>query len=144
MLFVLCLMRRRPPRSTRTDTLFPYTTLFRSRVEEIPNVGDFFTYEIGRDSIIVIRTAADQLKAFHNVCSHRTRQLIDTPPGTNGVCGHRKLFVCGFHAWRYDIDGNCTYQHADFDWKGDGKRVVYGKSVSVHVNPGGSRIYKKK
>src|SRR3546814_16051009 len=24
------LMRRRPPRSTRTDTLFPYTTLFRS------------------------------------------------------------------------------------------------------------------
>src|SRR3546814_20897922 len=29
MLFIL-LMRRRPPRSTRTDTLFPYTTLFRS------------------------------------------------------------------------------------------------------------------
>src|SRR3546814_8914025 len=28
-LFVF-LMRRRPPRSTRTDTLFPYTTLFRS------------------------------------------------------------------------------------------------------------------
>src|SRR3546814_1139634 len=25
-------MRRRPPRSTRTDTLFPYTTLFRSEV----------------------------------------------------------------------------------------------------------------
>src|SRR3546814_1495774 len=29
------LMIRRPPRSTRTDTLFPYTTLFRSQVEEI-------------------------------------------------------------------------------------------------------------
>src|SRR3546814_1483424 len=31
--FVVCffLRRRRPPRSTRTDTLFPYTTLFRSR-----------------------------------------------------------------------------------------------------------------
>src|SRR3546814_11381715 len=28
--FVFCLMIRRPPRSTRTDTLFPYTTLFRS------------------------------------------------------------------------------------------------------------------
>src|SRR3546814_1034000 len=27
-----CLMLRRPPRSTRTDTLFPYTTLFRSPV----------------------------------------------------------------------------------------------------------------
>src|SRR3546814_12029865 len=30
-LFVFFLMIRRPPRSTRTDTLFPYTTLFRSR-----------------------------------------------------------------------------------------------------------------
>src|SRR3546814_2845007 len=29
-------MRRRPPRSTRTDTLFPYTTLFRSRVRRRP------------------------------------------------------------------------------------------------------------
>src|SRR3546814_11655124 len=28
--FVCFLMIRRPPRSTRTDTLFPYTTLFRS------------------------------------------------------------------------------------------------------------------
>src|SRR3546814_9050564 len=31
VLCVLFLMIRRPPRSTRTDTLFPYTTLFRSR-----------------------------------------------------------------------------------------------------------------
>src|SRR3546814_20412281 len=31
---VLCLMIRRPPRSTRTDTLFPYTTLFRSSKED--------------------------------------------------------------------------------------------------------------
>src|SRR3546814_18255358 len=29
-LFIFFLMIRRPPRSTRTDTLFPYTTLFRS------------------------------------------------------------------------------------------------------------------
>src|SRR3546814_17157568 len=30
VLFVFFLLIRRPPRSTRTDTLFPYTTLFRS------------------------------------------------------------------------------------------------------------------
>src|SRR3546814_3926310 len=29
--YCFCLMIRRPPRSTRTDTLFPYTTLFRSK-----------------------------------------------------------------------------------------------------------------
>src|SRR3546814_15080745 len=32
-------MTRRPPRSTRTDTLFPYTTLFRSRVAERHGLG---------------------------------------------------------------------------------------------------------
>src|SRR3546814_12867953 len=32
VLFFFFLMIRRPPRSTRTDTLFPYTTLFRSEV----------------------------------------------------------------------------------------------------------------
>src|SRR3546814_2438095 len=31
-------MIRRPPRSTRTDTLFPYTTLFRSRRVEVPGL----------------------------------------------------------------------------------------------------------
>src|SRR3546814_15324214 len=33
MMYVFFLMIRRPPRSTRTDTLFPYTTLFRSYIE---------------------------------------------------------------------------------------------------------------
>src|SRR3546814_18342735 len=42
MSFVLCffvffLMIRRPPRSTRTDTLFPYTTLFRSLARAPPH-----------------------------------------------------------------------------------------------------------
>src|SRR3546814_14150039 len=31
-------MLRRPPRSTRTDTLFPYTTLFRSKVKAIREI----------------------------------------------------------------------------------------------------------
>src|SRR3546814_20730044 len=37
MFFFFLLMIRRPPRSTRTDTLFPYTTLFRSHF--LPPVG---------------------------------------------------------------------------------------------------------
>src|SRR3546814_20724511 len=38
--FIFFLMRRRPPRSTRTDTLFPYTTLFRSRGCRLPTSSD--------------------------------------------------------------------------------------------------------
>src|SRR3546814_10348785 len=40
-------MRRRPPKSTRTDTLFPYTTLFRSRLLDHPVLG-------GRDDHVVL------------------------------------------------------------------------------------------
>src|SRR3546814_4515362 len=35
---IFFLMIRRPPRSTRTDTLFPYTTLFRSRARVSPRL----------------------------------------------------------------------------------------------------------
>src|SRR3546814_12560151 len=38
-------MIRRPPRSTRTDTLFPYTTLFRSAVEDPSLKIDWITEE---------------------------------------------------------------------------------------------------
>src|SRR3546814_18228559 len=37
IMFFFCMIRR-PPRSTRTDTLFPYTTLFRSRASPVPQI----------------------------------------------------------------------------------------------------------
>src|SRR3546814_13450170 len=40
-------MRRRPPRSTRTDTLFPYTTLFRSAAAPM-GVGELSTVRFAR------------------------------------------------------------------------------------------------
>src|SRR3546814_3151493 len=41
-------MRRRPPRSTRTDTLFPYTTLFRSLMPSFVNIGAY----VGEGSMV--------------------------------------------------------------------------------------------
>src|SRR3546814_15039219 len=48
------LMIRRPPRSTRTDTLFPYTTLFRSQAVAVPHL---FGPQLGNR---VQRTVPDQ------------------------------------------------------------------------------------
>src|SRR3546814_4042441 len=45
---VFFLMIRRPPRSTRTDTLFPYTTLFRSRGEQGGQQGERPITEMNR------------------------------------------------------------------------------------------------
>ncbi|WP_040825623.1 aromatic ring-hydroxylating oxygenase subunit alpha [Nocardia jiangxiensis] len=86
------------------------------RVEELPRVGDFLTYEILDDSVIVVRTAEDTIRAYHNVCAHRGRRLVDTPPGAHDARGSRKQFVCGFHGWRYDLQGNNTFVPERGDW----------------------------
>src|SRR3954451_24241658 len=57
------------------------------RVEELPEVGDFLTYDILDDSFIVVRTAPDKIRAYYNVCSHRGRRLVDTPPGARDARG---------------------------------------------------------
>lgn len=99
------------------DRLWAKVWQHAGRVEELPNVGSFLTYNIGTDSIIVVRTSADTIKAFHNVCSHRGRQLVDTPPDAHSACGKRTQFVCGFHGWRYDLDGKCTFKLDEPDFK---------------------------
>src|SRR3546814_1339757 len=45
---VFVLMKRRPPRTTRTDTLFPYTTLFRTSVEQLEDLVEAALVECDR------------------------------------------------------------------------------------------------
>src|SRR3546814_12849029 len=45
-------MIRRPPRSTRTDTLFPYTTLFRSDAELVVGAGEVLLRRSAREAAI--------------------------------------------------------------------------------------------
>src|SRR3546814_3620574 len=52
-------MIRRPPRSTRTDTLFPYTTLFRSIVRDDQNI-DSLLIHLGQ-AYMRIRRAPEKL-----------------------------------------------------------------------------------
>src|SRR3546814_14499578 len=54
---VFFLMIRRPPRSTRTDTLFPYTTLFRSRI--IRNAAPV-AYVIGLIMLLLVMFTGDR------------------------------------------------------------------------------------
>jgi len=79
------------------------------REEEIPEVGDYYTYEILDESVIVVRTAPDEVKAFYNVCQHRGRRL------TEG-CGRTKQFFCRFHGWRWDINGENAFVLDKQDW----------------------------
>ncbi|GAA3725448.1 aromatic ring-hydroxylating dioxygenase subunit alpha [Gordonia hankookensis] len=86
------------------------------RVEEIPKVGDFLTYEIMEDSFIIARSSPDTISAYHNVCSHRGRRLVDTPEGKREAKGKCRTFVCGFHGWTYDLEGRNTWAAEREDW----------------------------
>src|SRR3546814_3483207 len=70
-LVFLFLRIRRPPRSTRTDTLFPYTTLFRSAAGLGPG-GD----GVGREPLPAGDAGVDALleHAFAEVSAHRPRR----------------------------------------------------------------------
>ncbi|MBE7204308.1 MAG: aromatic ring-hydroxylating dioxygenase subunit alpha [Parafilimonas terrae] len=99
--------------------LWPKIWQMVERESDLPNPGDWLTYNVADESIIVLRKDDGTLKAFHNVCPHRGRQLINTPDGVHSVRGNnRKTFVCGFHGWTYDQDGKNTYLLDQQDWHG--------------------------
>ncbi len=100
------------------DRLWRKVWLQAGRLEDIPEVGNYITYDIGDDSVLIVRTAPDTIKAYHNVCPHRGRRLVDTPPGQRNARGRKMKFVCGFHAWNFDLEGHCTYLAKQEDWQG--------------------------
>ncbi|HEY0651033.1 aromatic ring-hydroxylating dioxygenase subunit alpha [Phenylobacterium sp.] len=91
--------------------LWPRVWQMACREEEIPRVGDFYTYDILDESIIVARTAPDEIRAYYNVCPHRGRRL------TAG-CGHTGKFHCRFHGWQWDLSGRNTLVVDRDDWAG--------------------------
>src|SRR3546814_19213967 len=84
------LMIRRPPRSTRTDTLFPYTTLFRSRevrrsqrrtrrAENLAAVSENDTGRVGFEGVAKGIVGRDEIPGLHSLPDDRIA----------GACGER-------------------------------------------------------
>src|SRR3546814_20457544 len=123
------LMIRRPPRSTRTDTLFPYTTLFRSRQALQPlqiEQRDTGRFRKGDGAVSLEAREA----AAHGL--HGKAEIV----GNVAPC-HRQRDRTGRPA-------PALLTRGDLKPKGDRKSGVEGKSVSVRVDLGGRRIIKKK
>ncbi|HMP55231.1 MAG TPA: aromatic ring-hydroxylating dioxygenase subunit alpha [Novosphingobium sp.] len=99
------------------------------RVEELKQVGDYITYNICHDSILIVRDTPDSLKAFHNVCPHRGRRLMGNntgggpktvaqDTGAHSARGSQLKFGCNYHAWTFGLDGAATYIPDEEDWQG--------------------------
>jgi len=69
------------------------------RLDQVAKPGDFFTVELAREPIVVVRGADHQLRAFYNVCRHHAAAVMTEP---HGNAPHLR---CPYHGWTYGLDG---------------------------------------
>ncbi len=70
-----------------------------THVNSLPNPGDYVTFDMGPDSIVVLRDRERVLRAFHNVCRHRGARILDHAGHCPGA------IVCPYHGWSYSYEG---------------------------------------
>src|SRR3546814_15750693 len=156
-------MIRLPPRSTRTDTLFPYTTLFRSRLL-FGSLGRLDGFPLGVAVLAVGPFAKDMGVAADHFFGDAVDDVLQGEMASlfrhAAMEGHLQQQVAQFVAQRRHIValyglGNLigflnrigrAAREVLFGVPGTAARksVVEGKSVSVRVDPGGRRLIKKK
>jgi nitrite reductase/ring-hydroxylating ferredoxin subunit len=107
------------------------------REEDIPVVGDYLTYDIAGWSILVVRAAPSEIKAFYNVCPHRGRLLKESP-------GRSSELRCAFHGFAWELDGRLLQVPCQWDfprlveseWSLPEVRVgTWGGFVFVNMDP---------
>ncbi len=67
---------------------------------DVAEPGSWVEYRIADQSYVIVRDLEGELRAFHNVCSHRGFKLCEGVGRADD--GHLR---CGYHGWRYDLDG---------------------------------------
>ena len=89
---------------------------------QVEKPGDFFTFTIDSDSIIVIRDDDGKVRAFHNVCTHRGTLLYQEEKGSV------RAIVCPYHQWTFSRRGDlmsCFGMQEDIDKSELGLHIVH-------------------
>lgn len=82
--------------------LWPKVWQWACREEHIPKPGDFYTYDIGPYSALIVRDEQGVIRAFVNACPHRGMALTD--PGSQG--SGKQFIRCPFHGMAWALDGS--------------------------------------
>lgn len=86
------------------DHVWTKVWTFAGLVHDLPQIGDYLRYNLGKESFVVVRVGDgdDGIRAFYNVCPHRGNRLVHNDFGhTANSC-----FTCDFHGWKYRLDGS--------------------------------------
>lgn len=100
-------------------------------VSELPATGGFIKRELefAKASLLIVRGRDQQIRAFHNVCTHRGTQLIDEAQGTN------TKFSCRYHMWTFSDQG-ALLSAPDFEAFGVSKESCGLTTVRLEIVAG--------
>lgn len=92
------------------DKIFHEDWIFVCSEKELENVGDYFAFFLAEEPVMLVRGDDGKLRAFGNICRHRGTLLNE-----EGF-GNSPRMVCPYHAWTYNLQGECIaipYAEAD-------------------------------
>lgn len=97
-------------------------------VSQLPEPGNFFRFDYGAESIVVVRDRQGKIHAHINVCRHRGSRICLEASGKTSVLS------CPYHAWTYDLDGSLR---TDREMNGQFNRADYSLfSASLKIFQG--------
>jgi len=79
------------------------------REEEIAAVGDIVVYDLAEHSLLIVRSAPDEIKAFHNSCLHRGTKLCTADTSVSRL-------RCPYHGFTWSLDGRLAEVPARWDF----------------------------
>jgi phenylpropionate dioxygenase-like ring-hydroxylating dioxygenase large terminal subunit len=84
------------------DAVFRKTWVNVGHTSQCPNIGNYFVQEVAvlNASVLVIHGKDGNMRAFHNVCSHRGNKLVWDDRGKT-----KNYVSCSFHGWAFDLEG---------------------------------------
>lgn len=90
--------------------VFQRSWLQIGHVCELPSPGSFIRreVEVANASVLIVRGRDGEIRAFHNVCTHRGTELVAAQSG------RRSTFSCPYHRWTFGTDG-ALLSAPDFD-----------------------------
>ena len=81
------------------ERLWTRVWLLAGHAARLAEPGSFFTFEIGPESLLLVRDRSGRPRAYYNVCQHRGARLCADDQG------RAESFRCPYHAWVYGLDG---------------------------------------
>ncbi|WKX13305.1 aromatic ring-hydroxylating dioxygenase subunit alpha [Streptomyces sp. NL15-2K] len=98
------------------DRIFGRTWIYVGHDSQVPQPGDYFTTQVGRQPVVMTRHTDDQIYVLENRCPHKGALVCPERSG------HADRFMCMYHGWRFSGDGSLRsvpvrsgYEGSSFD-----------------------------